>query len=336
MFSDAFRKSIVLFALLGVVTLAGCKPSTSTEGGKAVSGAPAIGALEVSGEVVATVNGQQIGRNMLDSAVRAIPPQVRAQLDKQENMSQLVDSLVANDLLYQEALKQGIQYGAEVKADVALAERNALAEAYVRKEIEKRLTDDRIKAWYDEHLVQFAKPQVHLARIVVQSKAEGDAIKSAINQGADFSQLAAAKSLDQATGARGGDIGWIPVESLNEAFKGTLGAIQPGMVVGPLDIGGTFHIIKILERKEEGRPLADVRDDIVSMLQQEIREEIVKEIRAKSTVMVTANTPGLTAPGASAKPEAKIAAPSVPSAPPAPGVPASAPTSTGAKSPVPK
>jgi peptidyl-prolyl cis-trans isomerase C len=302
----------LFFSLPLVVLASSCdKPAQNATANPASSTAAASlilpGALEGSGDLVATVNEKQLKRNLLDAAIRTFPPLMRTQLDRPENLTQLVDSLVTTELLYQEALTQGIDRKPDMKAQLALAQRKALADAMMYQVLEQRITDDRIKAWYDDHKVQFARSQVHLGLIVTATRAEADAVKGALDKGADFAQVAAAKS-GHPSNAAGGDVGWVPVDQLDTQIKG-LGKEKVGAIVGPMDIGGAWHLFKVLDRKDSGRGVEEVRDEIQMALQKEVMEEYIKELRTKSTVMVSANL------------DATAKAPSVPAVPGAPSVP---------------
>ena len=59
-----------------------------------------------------------------------------------------------------------------------MAERQVLAEATVQSQAEARITDEKIKTWYDEHLVHSRVSEADLAMIMVSSEEDAKAIKA--------------------------------------------------------------------------------------------------------------------------------------------------------------
>ena len=102
--------------------------------------------------------------------------------------------------------------------------------------------------------------QTHAQHILIRLNeivSEGDALQrlSGLKQrlelgGEDFAELARQHS-DDASAAKGGDLGWLsPGETVPE-FERAMDALQPGQVSGPVRSPFGFHLIKVLERRDE-------------------------------------------------------------------------------------
>ncbi len=74
-------------------------------------------------------------------------------------------------------------------------------------------------------------------------RAAVDAVER-LNKGADFRALAQQLSSDQ-SGLRGGDLGWIAVNSLPPLFQPHVAKMQKGEVRGPIVAGRGFHILRL-------------------------------------------------------------------------------------------
>jgi peptidyl-prolyl cis-trans isomerase C len=267
------------------------------------------------GDPIATVNGQQISSDMLDAVMRGLPPQVKAQIEAMGDTSPLVESLVASELLYQKAIEQGVHTTPLAQQDMAVAIRHALAESLTRQVITERMTDQRIQSWYDEHQVQFAQPQMQLAHIMFTDQAKADQVKAELDAGGDFAALAAANSVDTMTAAKGGEIGWLDLRQMAPPLRSSIEKAAKGDVLGPLSMGQTTHIFRVLDRRD-AKPLDEVRDQIAAELEQTIRQEYLEELREAAVVVESYD-----------KPDA--AAPALPDAPPA--GPDAAPTASPAE-----
>jgi len=285
----------------------------------------------VPGETLATVNGKQITKPMYDTVLRAVPDQVRKELEKMGTTGPLMDTLVAGELFYQEALLQKLDQDPLIQQDIAMASRSAIAEALVRKIVAERATDARIQAWYDEHKVQFSRPQVDLAHIMLADGGTAQAVRKEIDAGGDFAALARAQSKDSASAPNGGDIGWLDINQLAPPVRSLVENAPAGAVIGPLQLGPGWHIFKVVDIRRE-RPLDDVKTDIVAQLEQEVRQEYLNELKAKAVIVEAGKeptgpakleVPQPGAPGATPPAGGPVDAPA-PAAPPA-GGPADAP-----------
>jgi peptidyl-prolyl cis-trans isomerase C len=293
-----FRTSLItaLFAL----GLAACQQPVATTPGE-FPGA--------TGEAIATVNGKQVSSDMLDTVMRSLPEQVKAQIEMMGDTSPLVESIVASELLYQKAIESGIHTKPLVQQDIAMATRSALAEAMVRQIVTERLTDQRIQDWYNEHQVQFAQPQIKLGHIMFSEMAEAERVKAELDAGGDFAALATANSKDAATAANGGEIGWLDMRQMAPALRGDIETAEKGSVLGPMAMGRTIHIFNVIDKRDT-KPLDEVREQIAAELEQTIRQEYVEELREAAVVVESYKTPA----AAPAAPEAAPAEPAAPAA----------------------
>ena len=115
-----------------------------------------------------------------------MPPEAREQLEANNQMDQLKDQLITQEVLYQEALGRSLHTDEKVKTQIALAEREALVAALLNDVAEEAATDEALKAWYDEHQVQFRKSEAKFAQIVLDSEEDAKAVVADVAGGADF------------------------------------------------------------------------------------------------------------------------------------------------------
>ena len=86
-----------------------------------------------------------------------------------------------------------------------------------------------------------------------------------LRQGGSF--VAYARQFSEAsTAAVGGDLGWIRLEQLqNPQLEGAARELNPGQLVGPVEIPGGFSILYLIDKRQIG--VADPRDATVSLKQ---------------------------------------------------------------------
>ena len=111
------------------------------------------------------------------------------------------------------------------------------------------------------------------AQNMEQAKAKIAAILARLRQGEDFAMVAQAYSEDPNTAANGGDLGFIPESSLeqaNVALRKALLALHPGQITGIIETPEGFRILKLISREPAGqRQLNDPR------VQQKIRQTLL-------------------------------------------------------------
>ncbi|MBP3756931.1 MAG: peptidylprolyl isomerase, partial [Prevotella sp.] len=104
-----------------------------------------------------------------------------------------------------------------------------------------------------------------------------DSIYRALQQGADFAELAKKLSQDPGSAARGGVLPWLgPGQTLPE-FEKEAYALQPGQMSKPFLSPAGYHIILMKERKQL-EPFDSLKTDILRFLEQRgVRERIADE-----------------------------------------------------------
>jgi peptidyl-prolyl cis-trans isomerase SurA len=86
-----------------------------------------------------------------------------------------------------------------------------------------------------------------------------------IKSGGNFAGYARQFS-EASTAAVGGDLNWIKLEQLqNPQLEGVVQQLQPGQLVGPVEIPGGFSIILLIDKRQVG--MADPRDAVLSLTQ---------------------------------------------------------------------
>ncbi len=96
-------------------------------------------------------------------------------------------------------------------------------------------------------------PQDTAADHVQALQARAQNVAERARTGADFAALALEFS-DAPERVRGGEFGLRPADRLPELFVQATRALPVGAVVGPLRSSAGFHILKVLEKQQAGRP----------------------------------------------------------------------------------
>jgi len=297
------RSLIALAAMLLVVTSAAAQTPAP--------GAPPAGAAQQD-PVVARVNGTELHRSEVLAARQMLPAQVQ-QIPFDQVYPQLLDSLVTNLLAAQAGRKQKLADDPEVKKRLQWAQDQIIEEVYLGRYIRGAMTDDRIKARYDQ-FVKDQKPQdqVNAKHILVKTEDEAKTVIADLKGGGDFAAIAKEKSNDPGTKATGGDLGWFTKDEMVPEFAEAAFKLQKGQYTeAPVKTQFGYHVIMLVDRRTAPPPtMEEARPQVVALLQRELIEQKVKELRTSAKIETfnldgskPSATPAPAAPAAPAKPK---------------------------------
>jgi len=231
--------------------------------------------------VIATVNGKEITLGMM-AAVRNNLPSEYQQLPDETLFNGVLDQLIQQTALAE--IGEGMMTH---KDEVALeVERRAyLAGMLLDYTAERAVTPEKLKSAYD---AKFAKAEptreFHAAHIIVPTEEEAKAIKAEIDGGADFAEVAKAKSKDGAA-ANGGDLGWFGLSAMVKPFADAVASMKDGEVKGPVQTEYGWHVVKLIESQLSAAPtLEDATAELSGDLRQKAVEDRVNETVAKAKV----------------------------------------------------
>jgi len=223
----------------------------------AVISSLALPAIAADDPVVAVVNGKEIRRSVVIEAQQGIP-QAR-QLPLEQIYDQLLDQVITNELVLDQAKKQKIEDDPKVKEAFNDAKNNILRRAWVAKKVEADITEAQVKARYDE-LIKTVQPQeqVHARHILVDSEDAAKAVLADLKSGVSFEDEAKAKSKDPSGKTNGGDLGFITQNETVKEFSDAAFALKPGeMTTTPVKTQFGYHIIKVEDRRMAPPPTFD-------------------------------------------------------------------------------
>jgi peptidyl-prolyl cis-trans isomerase C len=222
--------------------------------------------------VVATVDGAPVHRGEVEAAARGLPDQMR-QMPMEMLYGMLLDRVIDFRLLANEAERQDVDEDPAAEAALAQARAAVLREFLVQQTIEEGLTEEKLRALYEERKAQdgFAKEQAHVRHILVQTEDEAKAVIEQLQGGADFSEVAKEHSVGPSAPS-GGDLGFISRDQVVPEFAEAAFALDPGETsTEPVQTQFGWHVIDVVER----RNVEPTYDESAPELRQELAREIV-------------------------------------------------------------
>ena len=233
---------------------------------------------------VATVNGVPITYDDIALAEDELMGLI-GQLPEQQRFETLVGYMVERILASEAAKKAGLADDPEVQKRRAFMERKALQDVYIGKQLQQKVTEAEVEAYYKKNIVNGPKQEEVRARhILVDSKQTAEAIIVALRNGEDFAKLAKEKSKGP-SGASGGDLGYFGPDAMVAPFSEAAFKLEKGGISAPVKTQFGWHVIKLEDKRAKPVPaLQEVGGQIYQLLIGEARREIYDAMRDAAKV----------------------------------------------------
>ena len=283
---NAGGSHVVVGALL--LLAVGCGQKKSDTGGGAGGGALGSGVL-----------AQVADAKLTEADLRElIPEELRDGITGSE-VRDILDRWVRTELLYQKAMKDGLENDAPVAARLQELRRDLLADELLQRELGNRVrvTNEELQAYYRKHQNEYTE-ELQLKHVVVNTRDEAEEVLALVRTGTPIEDLARQRSRD-VTAARGGDLGFLGKGAMNPAFESYVFGLEPGQVAGPIATTFGFHVVKVAAKRPATEPLSfdAVRDEIMHTLllekQQAAQQQLLDELRRGAPVQMATSYAGM-------------------------------------------
>jgi len=237
------------------------------------------------GKPAAKVNGVSIPQYRLDSAVQTSVSQGRP--DTPQLRQSVRDVLIAQELIAQEAVRQGVDKEPAVAARLELDRLSVLAQAYFSDYFRKNpVTDEALRKEYERMKPQLATKEYRARHILVNGEDEAKDIIKQIKGGGSFEKLAEEKSKDPGSKGRGGDLDWSPASRYVKPFGDALVRLKKGqMTDAPVKTDFGWHVIRLDDERVARLPtFEEIKPTLERGLQNQMVQKVIADLRAKAKI----------------------------------------------------
>ena len=215
--------------------------------------------------ILASVNGVPITEREVAEAIYAMGPAQGQKYMTPEGKARVLEELINTRLLLASAKREMLEFDPAFKAELAAAKEELLTRFAIRKAIENvRVSDDRVKAYYDEHREEMREGEtIRASHILVDSAEKAEAIRNDILAGKITFEEAAKKESACPSREQGGDLGEFGRGQMVKEFEDAAFALAPGELSKPVKTEFGWHLIRVDGKKDGGElPFEKVRDEI--------------------------------------------------------------------------
>lgn len=227
--------------------------------------------------VVALVNGEAIRNSDMTMFYNSLPDQYR-QVSMESLYAQLIEGLVETRLLAQAAREAGMMDDITVKQRLAFVTIDVLQQAYLDQLLEAEITEERLRAAYEEMAATVVtEDEINARHILLADEDAAKAVIEELDGGGDFATLAQERSTGP-SGSDGGDLGYFTKQQMVEPFAEAAFVLAPGEYTKqPVKTQFGWHVILVEDRRVTGPPSFEASQ---AELSRDIAREYVLDLMA--------------------------------------------------------
>ncbi len=280
------------------------------------------GEKEAGGKVVAEIGSEKITEADLDAIIEsAVDNQLSSmsayltseqlsaekkkmleQYKEPEAKANFVQGWVAQEILYRQALEEGLAEKAEVKRVLDEVGRGVLSQRLMDEQLASKinLTDTDVQTYYEANKKNYMEPEkAKISHILVGDEEGAKKVLERAKGGEDFGALAKEVSVDEKTRSSGGKIegevtkgGVIPGIGDCEELNGKIFAAKAGEVIdGPVKVEKGWEVVRVESLEPERQKSFDeVRQqaqmELSNKKRQEVQAEYIKQMMDKHNVII--------------------------------------------------
>lgn len=194
--------------------------------------------------------------------------------------------IATEELLYGEALKQGLDKSPEIAKQLELLRKKLVVKQLLETRTKGVIKDADVKREYDRLVAKMKDEQEVRARhILVATEQEAKDIKARLDKGEAFEKLAAEVSKDPGSAKEGGDLGYFTKERMVKPFAEAAFKLKKGEISAPVKSDFGWHIIKLEDKRNVAPPAYnDVKEQIAVSLQEKALATYVQQLVEKADV----------------------------------------------------
>lgn len=254
----------------------------------AILGAIAASPVYAENKPAATVNGVSIPQERVELRVKAVAAQ--GQPDTPELRKAIRDDLINIEMMSQEAVKKNLDKQPENAQLLELSRQQVLVSAFLQDYVKTHpIAEKDLTEGYETLKKNLGSKEYSVRHILVEKESEAKAIAAKLKKGGKFDKLAESSSKDAGSKEKGGDLGWIPVGNIPNAFVKPFGDalmnLSKGKISEPVQSQFGWHIIKLDDVRDLKLPsYEELKPQLTQRMQQKAVQNLIAELRAKAKI----------------------------------------------------
>jgi peptidyl-prolyl cis-trans isomerase C len=281
------RSLAAAIVCLGFIATAGAQADKQATPTSTVSPAPNT---KAEFEFVASVNGTAITQGLMNLTVRTLVNQ--GQQDSPELRQAVKNDLINKELVAQEAMRLGLANGIDFPDQIVQLRQNLLLQAFLENHFKKNpITEAQLREEYDRQRKLMGDTsnafQYRVSQIVVTTETDAMDLIRRLQKGDLFGRLAQEFSIDTATKAQGGSLGWMMTGQVIPAVASVLPTLVKGAITTkPIQTPVGWVIIKLDDKRPFKIPtFEESKPQLQQALVQQYLGQAIQSLRSNAKIV---------------------------------------------------
>lgn len=244
---------------------------------------PAFAAVEL-----AKIGNKSVTDQDMKAMLGNIPEGQKQQLNSDAEIRvRMLDNMVVEELIVQEAEKTGISKDKEFQTSLDRARRQLLSQRFIQRNVQPKITDANMKAFFDKNKARYSQDEVRASHVLLKTEEEAKEVYTKAKAGEDFEVLAKKYSKDPSVAQNMGDLGYFTRARMVPQFSDAAFSMKAGEISQPVKTLFGYHVIKVVD-KREGKPVKfdEIKDQIRGDLQNESINDLIAGLKKSNNVKV--------------------------------------------------
>ncbi len=202
----------------------------------------------------------------------------------------VLNELVARELVAADARKKKLDTLPDVKAQVKLMQQQVLVDAWFADYFKKNpIKEEDVRDEYNRQLDSTKSGrnanEYSVSQILLGNEQDAQDVSKRLENNESFERIAQEKSLDKASAAQGGKLGWLLPSMIVKPLDDIILSLKKGSVSNPLQTNLGWHILKVDDvRKFKPATYDDAKANVIKGLVDAKRKTLVEDL-AKTAVI---------------------------------------------------
>ena len=231
-----------------------------------------------------TVNGKPIPKSRLDFIVKQRATQ--GQPDNELARKSILENLITQEVVAQEADRRGFGKSADVRAQIELMRQQVLVQAIVQDHLKAHpIKDEEMLAEYNKLKASRGDKEYKARHILVDKESEANEIVAQLKKGTKFDELAK-QSKDPGSKDKGGDLDWNTPATFVKPFAEALAKLEKGKYTEtPVQTQFGWHVIQLDDIRSMQFPAFEtIKQQLLGRMQEQEVQKFVAELRSKAKI----------------------------------------------------